>query len=124
MKKGAVVERTNGNNTYDSQVIGGIFSIRENVAKALEALHELDIPQHDIQVIKLDTNQTKDPYTNFLVGRGFTHSQALYYDKGIRTGKALVIVYQVTNPASVIDAFDKYNAKYQINAKQPSCLSD
>jgi hypothetical protein len=50
--------------------------------------------------------------------RGFSKSQADYYDTVIRDGKVLVAVYGVTDPAPVIDIFDKFNAEYNPNGSR------
>jgi hypothetical protein len=99
--------------TYEGQIIGGIFSNEDNAEKAVEAFEELDISPDDIEIIvQLENDQAKDVYTDLLSDRGFSESQALYYDKVIRTGKVLVAVYEVTDPAPVIDIFDKFKAEY------------
>ncbi len=99
------------NKTYEGQIIGGTFSNRENADKAVRAFEDLGISPENIQVvIQLNDKQAKDAYTDSLVGRGFSESQALYYDKAIREGKILVAVHEVTDPAPVIDIFDKYKA--------------
>jgi hypothetical protein len=105
------------NNIYEGQIVGGIFSNRDKADQAIVAFQSLDISRQNIQVIQLDNNQAKDPCTNFLVGQGFTHSQALYYDKGVRAGRILVTVYEVTDLTPIIHIFDKFNAKYQLKHK-------
>ena len=79
--------------TYEGQIIGGIFANEDNAEKAVEAFEELNISSDDIEVIvQLEGDQTKDVYTDILSDRGFSESQALYYDKVIRAGKVLVVV--------------------------------
>jgi hypothetical protein len=105
--------------TYEGQIIGGIFANEENAEKAVEAFEELDISSDDIEVIvQLEGDQAKDVYTDILSDRGFSESQALYYDKVIREGKVLVVVSEVTDPAPVIDIFDKYKAEYNPNGSR------
>jgi hypothetical protein len=112
------------NNTYESKVIGGIFSNRENADKAVKAFQDSDISPENIQIIQLDRQQTKDPCASFLVSRGFTHSQALYYDKAVRVGRILVAVYEVADLDRVIETFSKYHAQYQLEHKQPDPVGE
>ncbi len=105
--------------TFHGQIIGGAFSNRENANKAVEAFQELGIPESDIQiVVQLNDKQTPDVYTDILSDRGFADSQARFYDKAIREGKILVIVPNVTNPAAVIDVFDRFRAEYNPNGSR------
>ncbi len=95
------------------QIIGGVFSNRENADEAVDALLESGISEQNIQVVvTLNDKQAKEAYTDALVGRGFAESQALFYDKAIRNGKILVAVHNVTDPATVIDIFDDFKAEY------------
>jgi hypothetical protein len=95
------------------QIIGGVFSSRENADKAVEAFRNLGIPDQNIQVVvQLDKNQADEAYRDALVGRGFAESQALYYDKAVRSGKILVAVHNVTDPTPVIEVFDDHKAEY------------
>lgn len=99
--------------TDNRQIIGGVFSNRNNADKAVEALEELGIPEQDIQVVvMLNDKQAKNAYSDALVGRGVAESQALFYDKAIRSGKILVAVHNVTDPAPVIEVFDDHKAEY------------
>ena len=107
------------NKTDNRQIIGGMFSSRENSEKAVNALRGLGIPDEDIQVVvTLNDKQAKEAYTDALVGRGIAESQALYYDKAIRNGKILVAVHNVTDPAPVIEVFDDYKAEYNPNGSR------
>jgi len=99
--------------TDNNQIIGGVFSNRDNADKAIEALRDLGIPEQNIQVVvTLNEKQAEDAYKNSLVGRGVAESQALYYDKAVREGKILVAVHDVTDPAPVIEVFDDNKAEY------------
>jgi hypothetical protein len=69
------------NKTDNRQIIGGVFSKREDADAAVKQLRELSIPNQDIQVVvMLDDKQADRAYTDALVGRGVTESQALFYD--------------------------------------------
>jgi hypothetical protein len=105
--------------TFHGQIIGGAFSNRENSNKAVEAFQEMGIPESDIQiVVQLDEKQTKTVYSDILTERGFSESQATYYDKAIREGKTLVVVYGVADPKPVIDVFDRFKAEYNPNGSR------
>ena len=105
--------------TYEGQIIGGIFSNEENAEKAMEAFEELDISPDDIEIIvQLEGDQNEDVYTDILSDRGFSEYQAIYYGKVIREGKVLVVVSEVTDPAPIIDIFDKYKAEYNPNGSR------
>jgi hypothetical protein len=105
--------------TYEGQIIGGIFANEDNAEKAIEAFEKIDISPDDIEIIvQLEGDQAEDVYTDILSDRGFSESQALYYDKVIRAGKVLVVVSEVNDPAPVIDIFDKYKAEYNPNGSR------
>jgi len=105
--------------TFDGQIIGGTFSNRKNADKAVAAFEKLDIPLHNIEVIvPLDDDENEDVYTDLFTDRGFSEYQADYYDTVIREGKVLVAVYGITNPAPVIDIFDKFKAEYNTNGSR------
>jgi hypothetical protein len=107
------------NKTLEGQIIGGTFSNRENAEKAVQALKDLGVSVIDIEVIvQLDDKQSKQVFADILSERGFSGSQARYYDKAIREGKVLVAVYNVTDPAPVIDVFDKFKAEYNPNGSR------
>jgi hypothetical protein len=100
-------------NNNNSQIIGGTFSNRENADKAVQAFRELGIPEQNIQVVvQLNDRQANEAYTDALVGRGVSESQALFYDKAIREGKILVAVHNVIQPTPVIEVFDRHGAEY------------
>jgi len=105
--------------TFHGQIIGGIFSNRENADQAVKAFEDLDVPSENIQVVvQLDEKQAVDAYMGILTDRGFSESQARYYDKLVREGKILVTVDEVTDPAPIIDIFDKYNAEHNPNGSR------
>ena len=107
------------NENHQGQIIGGIFSDREKADKAVAAFNELYIPPENIQVvIKLNNEEAEDSYTGLLMGRGVSESHALYYNKVVREGKIFVAVYDVPDPAAVIDIFDKYQAEYNPNGSR------
>jgi len=106
-------------NTSEGQIIGGTFSNRENADKAVKAFQNLGISPSNIQVlVQLNEKQTKDVYTDILSDRGFSESQARFYDKAVREGKVLVAVTDVTDPDPVIDIFDKFKAEYNPNGSR------
>jgi len=101
------------NRTLEGQIVGGTFSNREKADKAVEALNEEGFSPTDIEVIlELNKNQPKQVFTDILSERGFAEAQARYYDKAIRNGKILAVVYNVVDPAPVIDIFDRFGAEY------------
>jgi len=105
--------------TFHGQIIGGVFSSRENADNAVAAFEELGVASENIQVIvQVDEKKVADAYSDMLLGRGFSESQARYYDKLLREGKILVAVYEVTDPAPIIDIFDKYNAEHNPNGSR------
>jgi len=106
-------------NADEGQIIGGIFSNEDNAEKAMEAFEELDISSDDIEmIVQLEGGQAEDVYTDMLSDRGFSEYQAIYYGKVIHDGKVLVVVSEVTEPAPIIDIFDKYKAEYNPNGSR------
>ena len=105
--------------TFHGQIIGGTFSNPDNADKAVEAFLELGVPQSEIEtVVQLNDKQAEEVYTDILTDRGFADSQARFYDKSIREGKILVVVYNVTDPAAIIDVFDRFKAEYNPNGSR------
>ena len=103
----------------DRQIIGGIFSDRTNADKALKEFRARGVAEENIQVVvQLDDKQTEDAYHDAMVGRGFAESQALFYDKAVKEGKILVAIHNVTDPAPIIDIFDKFKAEYNPNGSR------
>jgi hypothetical protein len=105
--------------TLEGQIIGGVFSKAENADNAVEALRELGIPASDIEVVvQLNEKEAKKAYTDMLSDRGFADTQTTYYDKAIREGKTLVVVYGVTDAKPVIDILDQNKAEYNPNGSR------
>ncbi|MDB4793467.1 hypothetical protein OAG63_00370 [Methylacidiphilales bacterium] len=105
--------------TYKRQIIGGIFANEDNAEKAVEAFEEMDISSDDIEmIVQLEGEQGEEVYTDLLSDRGFSDSQALYYGEVVRAGKVLVVVSEVTDPAPVIDIFNKFKAEYNPNGSR------
>jgi len=99
--------------TFHGQIIGGTFSNREDAYKAVKAFQEFGVFQSDIQVVaQLNEQKAKEVYSDILTDRGFSETQARYYDKVVSEGKVLVAVHEITDPAPIIDIFDKYKAEY------------
>lgn len=97
--------------SYEGQIIGGLFSSRRTADEAIEALQELDISPDDIEeFVQLDEIQSKQPHLEILSNRGFSDGQSVYYDKEIRNGKILVVVYDVADPGPVLDVFTEFEA--------------
>lgn len=105
--------------TFHGQIIGGIFSNRENADKAVAAFQDLGVSPENIQlVVRLNEKPAKDAYTDILSDRGFSETQARYYDTAVREGKILVAVHEVTTPGPIIDIFDKFKAEYNPNGSR------
>jgi hypothetical protein len=103
--------------TSEGQIIGGIFAHNSNANQAIEAFSDFGIPPGNVQrVIKPAEPQAEDAYITLLVGRGFAESQAIYYDGAIREGKILVVVYGVTDAASIIEIFSECKAEFNPHA--------
>ena len=105
--------------TFHGQIIGGTFSNRDDADKAVKGFLDLGVSQSEIEtVVQLNDKQADDVYTDILTDRGFADSQARFYDKAIRDGKILVVVYNVIDPAAVIDVFDRFKADYNPNGSR------
>jgi hypothetical protein len=103
----------------EGQIIGGTFSSRENADKAIRAFEELGVPPGNIQVVvHVDENKKESSYGEMLAERGFSESQATYYDKAVWDGKMLVAVYGVVDPDPIVDIFDEYKAEYNPNGSR------
>jgi hypothetical protein len=104
---------------YEGQIIGGIFTDRHDADGAIEALEELEISSEDIEeFVQLDQARSKEAHTKILSERGFSEGQAFYYDKLVRGGNILLVVYNVTDPSPIIDVFDEYKAQYNPNGSR------
>jgi len=86
--------------SYEGQIIGGIFANEDDAEKAVEAFEDMDISSDDIEVIvQLEGDQTEEVYTDILSDRGFSDSE-------------------VSDPAPIIDVFDKFKAEYNPNGSR------
>jgi hypothetical protein len=95
------------------QIIGGAFSKPENADKAVTAFRELGVPNENIGIVfEPNQKELKKAYKEDFTNRGFSSKQADYYDKAVRDGKTLVVIYDVAEPGPIIDIFDKYNAEF------------
>jgi hypothetical protein len=105
--------------TYEGQIIAGIFSSRENAGRAVLAFRELNIPEKNIQqVVQSDEKQAIDCATSLVEGHGFSKAQAVYYASALGAGKILVAVYEVDESAPIIDIFNKHKAEYNPNGSR------
>jgi hypothetical protein len=96
-----------------SQIIGATFSDRANAENAIEALRSLGIPPADIQmIVQLNADFVSDIYRDLLSEHGVSDSQATYYDNLIRQGRVMVAVYDVIDPAPIIDILDEFHAEF------------
>jgi hypothetical protein len=96
-----------------TQIIGGVFTRREQADRALQAFRELGIAESSLQVVvQLTEKEADKAYTDALTGRGIAQSQAIFYDRAIRQGKTLIAVHNVTDPKPVIDVFDRFGAEF------------
>jgi hypothetical protein len=101
------------NKTDDFQIIAGVFSDREKTDKALVAFQEAGVPAQNIQfVVQPDKQSNTTTYADDFRQRGIAERQAAYYDKAIRNGKFFVAIYNVTNPAPIVEIFDRFGAEY------------
>lgn len=105
--------------TFQGQIIGGTFTNSENANRAVDAFLEAGIPRSDIQtVVQFAPKPADNVYRDILTDRGAAEAQATYYDQQIREGKILVVVYNVTEPAVVIDVFNRFGAEYNPNGSR------
>jgi gamma-glutamylcyclotransferase (GGCT)/AIG2-like uncharacterized protein YtfP len=105
--------------TYEGQIIAGIFPNRENADRAVLAFRELNIPERNIQqVVQSDEKQAVDGDASLVEGHGFSKAQAVYCASALGAGKILVAVYEVDESAPIIDIFNKYKAEYNPNGSR------
>ena len=101
------------NKTADFQIIAGVFADRKNADKATVAFKEAGVPAENIQVLfQPDKSGTSQTYVPELQQRDITETQALYYDKAIRSGKVFVAVHNVIDPKPIVEIFDRFGAEY------------
>jgi hypothetical protein len=105
--------------TFHGQIIAGTFSSRDDVEAAIQAFRNSGVFPSDIQVLPLaGEEEGEDVYAEILADRGFSSPQAFYYDKEIRDGKILIAIHAVTDPAAIIDIFNKYHAEFNPNGSR------
>jgi hypothetical protein len=105
--------------TFHGQIIAGTFLKRDDVEVAIMDFREAGVFPSDIQVLPLtDEKNDKDIYSEILSARGFSGTQALYYEKEIHDGKILVAVHSVTEPHIIIDIFNKNCAEFNPNGSR------
>jgi hypothetical protein len=101
------------NKTADLQIIAGVFSDREKADKAIAAFQEAGVPAQNIQfVFQPDKLATTSTYVDDFQERGIAERQSVYYDKAISDGKLFVAIYNVTDPAPIVEIFDRFGAEY------------
>jgi hypothetical protein len=81
------------------QVIGGAFSRRKDADRAIRAFKASGVSEENIEV-----------------SQALSYSQAT--GKALRRGNILVTIQQVTNPAAMIEIFDRYEAEYNPNGSR------
>ena len=105
--------------TFHGQIIGGTFSDRASADKAVDAFLDIGIEKCDIQVVVQFTDHpAENVYKDILTDRGSAEGQARFYDEAVRSGKVLVVIYNVTEPAKVIDIFDYFGADFNPNGSR------
>jgi len=94
-----------------ARIIGATFAERTDAGEAVQALEEFGISPIKIQVVvQLNAHAKPDLYTAILADRGFAREEARHFDQLIHEGRTLVAVYDVVDPAPVIDILDHYHA--------------
>jgi hypothetical protein len=81
------------NKLSKNQTIGGLFSNRDDANKAIEAFHDLGVEEKDIHVL-------------------------VSINGIVSEGKVRVDVYNVKNPAAVIEIFDNNKADYNLDGSR------
>jgi len=105
--------------TYEGQIIAGIFSSRKDADRAILAFRELNISEVNIQeVVQSDEKQAQEIENSLVNGHGFSKAQAVYYSRALGVGKILVAVYEADESAPIIDVFDRYKAEYNPNGSR------
>lgn len=103
--------------TDAKQIIAGVFSKREKANDAIQEFRNLGVSDEDIQVVFKDVH-TQEVYLNSFLDRDIIESQALYYVKAVEDGKVVVAIHNVTDPATVIDVFDRFHADYNLDGSR------
>ena len=97
----------------NTQIIGGVFTNRDNADRAVQAFRELGVPEKNTQVVvQLTEKQAERAYEKALTQRGVAQSQATFYDQAVRKGKVLVVVHNVIDPKPIIDVFNRFKAEF------------
>lgn len=95
------------------QIIGGIFSSHSHADQAVKAFREMGFSEDNIQLVeKINGDEAEDTYTALMLTRGMSGAQALYHNKVVREGKVFLAVYNVIDPAPVIDVFNHHKAEF------------
>lgn len=105
--------------TFHGQIIGGVFSSRQNADQAVKAFEDLAIPTENIQVLPpLKKKKATDVPTGIPSHGGPSAFRGRCDDTLGYEGKILVTVDEVIDPAAIIDIFDKYHAEHNPNGSR------
>lgn len=100
----------------DFKTIAGVFSKPDDANEAVIAFRESGVPPHNIQVVsQADKGSDQTVYPTVLKDRGMHDSQVGFYDTALRNGKTYVAIHEVTDPAPIVEIFDRYGAEFNPN---------
>jgi hypothetical protein len=96
-------------NTFEAEIMGGIFSYHENTENVNQATLSLDVSRQDTQVIfRLDDRQARETYIEALI-------------QAIRGGNIRVAATTVSNTVPVIEVIDDLKTWDRLDA---SCRAE
>lgn len=95
-------------------IIGGVFTDPEDAQKAYNELTgEQDYHPENIQMyVAPKSDQQAHDYRAELVSRGVSASQAKNHVDALEDNRVLLVAYNVTDKADVINTLNKYGATY------------
>jgi hypothetical protein len=93
--------------------IGGVFTDRNSAQKAAHSLRLLGIKHDDMQIV-VRLNEILDPgvFESALVNRGFSESNARFFESSLRGGKIFIAVHNIDDAAPVTEIFERNSADY------------